>query len=90
MKRKIGSSFLSGSEKTVAHESENYTNREWYFWYSHGRIIKGTGEIGNRSTSGDYQNCNIENNQNSEKSPGDFRRLAVTQTPMKDHQLKLM
>ena len=24
------------------------------------------------------------------KSPGDLRRLAVTQTPVKDHQLKLM
>ena len=26
-------------------------------------------------------------NQNTEKSPGDLRRLAITQTPMKDHQL---
>ena len=28
--------------------------------------------------------------QNTEKSPGDLRRVAVTQTPVKDHQLKLM
>ena len=26
----------------------------------------------------------------AEKSPGDLRRLAVTQTPVKDHQLTLM
>ena len=26
----------------------------------------------------------------TEKSPGDFRRLAVTQTPGKDHQITLM
>ena len=26
----------------------------------------------------------IENGQNIEKSPGDFRRLAVTQTPVKN------
>ena len=28
--------------------------------------------------------------QNSEKSTGDLRRLAVTQTPVKDHQLDLV
>ena len=34
--------------------------------------------------------CIVEICQNIEKSPGDFRRLAVTQTPVKDHQLMLM
>ena len=28
--------------------------------------------------------------QNTQKSPGDLRRLAVTQTPVKDHKLALM
>ena len=32
----------------------------------------------------------IENDQNTEKSPGDLRILAVTQSPVKDHQLTLM
>ena len=32
----------------------------------------------------------IENGQDIEKSPGDLRRLAVTHTPVKHHQLKLM
>ncbi len=32
----------------------------------------------------------IENDQNTEKSPGDLKRLAVTQTPVKNHQLTLM
>ena len=32
----------------------------------------------------------IENSQNTEKSPGDSRRLAVTQTPVKNHRLTLM
>ena len=32
----------------------------------------------------------IENGDNTEKSPGDLRRLAVTQSPVKDHQLTLM
>ena len=32
----------------------------------------------------------IDNSQNTEKSPGELRRLAVNQTPVKDHQLTLM
>ena len=28
--------------------------------------------------------------RNTEKSPGDLRRLAVAQTPVKDHQITLM
>ena len=32
----------------------------------------------------------IEIGQNSEKIPGDMKRIAVIQTPMKDHQLTLM
>ena len=32
----------------------------------------------------------IKIGQNTEKSPGDLRRLAVTQTPVKDHQLTLI
>ena len=28
----------------------------------------------------------IKDDQNTEKSPGDLRRLAVTQTPVKNHQ----
>ena len=58
---------------------------------SHQRLIKRTGGLGNKRMSGDHPNYNIiENGQNTEKSPGDFRRLAVTQTPMKDRQLTLM
>ena len=39
----------------------------------------------------DYPNDSIvENGQNPETSPGDVRRLAVTQTPVKNHQLTLM
>ena len=42
-------------------------------------------------TRGNHSNYYIcETGQNTEKSPGDLRRLAVTQTPVKDHQLLLM
>ena len=75
----------------MEHESDNYTNRDWCFCYSHLRIIKGTRVLGGRKTSGDHPNNNIiENGQNTDKSPGDLRRHAVTQTPVINHQLKLM
>ena len=50
-------------------------------------------DLGNFSwrTRRDHPNDSIiENDQNSEKSPGDLRRLTVTQTPVKNHQLPLM
>ena len=44
--------------------------------------------------NGMYKDCPnysiIEVSQNSEKSPGDLWRLAVTQTPVKDHQQTLI
>ena len=54
-------------------------------------ITKGTGGFGGWQTSGDHPNDSIiENGQNTEKIPGDLMRLAVTQTPVKDHQLTFM
>ena len=75
----------------MEHESDNYTNRGWCFWYSHQRIIRGRGGLRNKRKSGDHPNYYIiENDRNTVKSPGDLQRLAVTQTPEKDHQLKLL
>ena len=46
-------------------------------------------EVGRRVET--IQNDSIvENGQNPETSPGDLRRLAVTQTPVKNHQQTLM
>ena len=48
------------------------------------RIDKGTRGLGNKRTSGDHPNDSIiKIGQNAEKSPGDLRRLAVTQTPVR-------
>ena len=78
---------LKKKKKTMDYEGDNYTNHDWCFWYSHQRIIKGTRGLRNKRTSGDHPNYSIiENGRNT----GDLRRLAVTQTPVKDHQLKLM
>ena len=51
-------------------------------------IGKGTEKLRNQRTSGDYPNYSIiKIDQNIEESPGDLRRLAVTQTSVKNHQL---
>ena len=56
-----------------------------------GIVTKGTRGLGSWRTNGDHPNDSIiENGQNTETSPGDLRRLAVTQTPGEDHQLALV
>ena len=74
----------------MEHESDYYTNSDWCFWYFHQRIIVGTGGLENKRMSGDHPNYYIiGNGQNTEKSPGDLRKFAVTQTPVKEHQQTL-
>ncbi len=71
----------------MEHEGDNYTNRDCCFWFSNLRITKGTGGLGSWRTSEDHPNYSIiKNSLNSEKSPGNLRRFAVTQTPVEDHQ----
>ena len=52
---------------------------------------RGYGRVGNRRKTGNHPNyCIVKTNQNTEKSPGYMRRLAVAETPVKDHQLMLV
>ena len=52
---------------------------------------KKAGGVENWMTSGDRPNYSIVKiGQNTEKSPGDLGRLAVTQTPVKDYKLTLI
>ena len=57
-----------------------------------GTVTKGLlKDLEDFEVSGDYPNDSIiENGQNTVKSPGDLRRLAVTQTPVTKHQLTMM
>ena len=78
-------------KKTMEHESDGDNNCNRCSWYSHRRIGTGNGGLGNEKTSEDHPNYDIVAiGQNTEKSPGNFRTLAVTQTLMKDHHLTLM
>ena len=56
-----------------------------------GIVPKWTGGLGNKRTSGDCPNNRIvEIGQNTEKSSTNLRRLAVTRTAVKNHQLTLV
>ena len=71
----------------IEHESDDYTHCNRCFWYQ--KIGTRTG--GNKRTGGYCTNYYIiEIGQNTEKSSGELRRLAVAQTPVGNHQLTLM
>ena len=75
----------------MEHESYGDTNCYWYTRYKHQRIGTGTGGFGNKRMSGDHQNHSIiKIGQNTVKSHGDLRRLAVIQTPMENYKLTLV
>ena len=64
----------------MEHESYGDTICNWCVRHSH---LKGTGGLGNQRTSKyhpDYAVIKI--GQNTEKSPRDLRKFAVTQTPV--------
>ena len=66
--------------KTMEHENDGDTNYNWCTRCSHQRIDTGSERLGNKLKSRDHPKyCIIEIDQNTKKSPGDLRRLAVTQ-----------
>ena len=78
-------------KETMEHERDVHTNGNWCVWYNPQRIGKGFGRLGNKRTSGDHPNYSIiKIGQNTEKSPGDLKRLAVTHIPVENPQLTLV
>ena len=64
------------------------TNSNCCSWYNHLRIGTRTRGLVNNGTIGDHPNyCLVEISQSTEKSLEDLSRLAVSQTPVKYHQL---
>ena len=56
-----------------------------------GAVTKGTGGFHNNRTNGDHPNyCIVDIGLNTKKSPGDLRKLTVTQTPVRNNQLTLV
>ena len=59
-------------KKTMEYESDGDTNCNLRTRYSHQKIVKGTGGLGNKRASRDYQDDSIiKIVQNTKKSPGD-------------------
>ena len=75
-------------EKTVKHDGDGDTN---YSWNNPHRLERKTGAIGKQRKNRDYKDLSItEIGENTEKSPGDMRRLIVTQTLVKVHLLTMV
>ena len=75
----------------MKHKDDGDTNCNWCTRNNLQRIGKGTGRLRNQRTNGDHPVYSvIKIGQNTEKCPGDLRRLAVTQTPVKNYQLMFM
>ena len=71
-------------QKTVEHESDGDNNYNWCSWYSHEKI--GVGGLRNKRTSTDHLNYNISKIcQKTEKSLGDLRKFADSQSPERNH-----
>ena len=77
----------------MEHEGDGDTSCNWCTWNSPKRLGTGTGRFRNKRTSGDRPEYSIiKISQNTEKSPGDLGRFAVTPvllSPVKNHQLML-
>ena len=79
------------TKKAMEHESDRETGCNWYTWNDPKKFGERVGGVGNRRKSRVHPNYNIvELTQNTEKSPGDLRSLAVIQTPVKDYQPTLV
>ena len=65
-------------KKTMETESDGDSNCKWCAWHSHQRIGIGTRGVENKKMSENHPNYRIiKIDQNTEKSPGDSRRLPV-------------
>ena len=74
--------------KIMELECDSDTNCNWCTWNNSQRLGK---RLRNQKISGDHLDYSIiKIAQNTGKSPGDLRRLPVTQSPVEDHQLTLV
>ena len=70
----------------MEHGSDGDTNYKWNTRNNPQMLGKRTRRLRNQRASRSYPDYSIiKIDKNTEKSPGDVRRIAVTQTPVKDH-----
>ena len=74
----------------MEHEGGGDTNCNWCARNNPQMLGKGIGRLRNQTTSRNHPDYTIiKIGQNTEKSPEDLRRHAITQTPVRNHQLAL-
>ena len=79
------------TKKAIGHEDDGDTNSNTRPKNCPKRLGKRNKRVRNQRTNRDHPNYSIvEIGQNTEECPSDLRRLAITQTPVKDHQLTLV
>ena len=72
-------------------EEDGDTNYNWCIWNDSRKPGKRVGRFENRRMSRDHLNYSITKiKQNTETSPGDLKRLAVSQTLGRNDQLPLV
>ena len=75
----------------MEHEGDGDTSCDWYTWNDTQKLIKAGGGFRNQTTSRNPPDNSIVGIvQNTEKSPGDLRRLTIIQTPAEDHPFTLV
>ena len=74
----------------MENEGDGDTNRNRCTWNKSPQDFgKGTRRLRNKRISSDHPDYTIlKIGQNTGKSPGDLRRLAVPKTPVRNHQLR--
>ena len=75
----------------MEHHGYGDNNYNWCDWNDPKILVGGTGRVGNQILNRGHSNYDIVKiGLNTAKSPGDLRRFALIQTPVKDHQLMLV
>ena len=73
-------------KKNMGNEGDSDTNCHWCTW-----DCEAIGRLGNKRTSWDHPDFSIiKIDQNTEESPGDLRRFAASQTPVRNHLINLV
>ena len=86
-KRDVYQDLARELKTTMENDADGDTSRNWCTRNNPQKLGKGTRILGNKRTRRDHPNYSINKmGQHTEKSPGDLRRIAVTQTPVRKHQ----
>ena len=71
----------------MENDGDGDTSCNWCTWKNPQKIGTETGRLGNKRMCGDHPNYSIiKIGHNTKKCPGDVKRLAVAQTPVRNQQ----